>query len=121
MAPSQLLTRLDMSDVENVKDAQAELHRAANDTAKLSVWAAKWGEALCIRCVEAEGAVEDAETVSDLEADLRDQEDRNVELRGTIRDAASAIDKFLDCETDALSDAHFKAVSKIGDDLEAAL
>lgn len=59
MAPSQLLTRMDMSDGENAKDAQAELHRAANDPAKLAVWAAKWGAALVTRCLDIVGDVTD--------------------------------------------------------------
>lgn len=44
-----MLTRLDMSDRENLKDAEFELSRAGNDADRLAVWAAKWGEALLER------------------------------------------------------------------------
>lgn len=44
-----MLTRLDMSDRENLKDADFELRRAGSDADKLAVWAAKWGEALLDR------------------------------------------------------------------------
>lgn len=121
MAPSQLLTRLDLSDTENVKDAQAELRRAGNDPAKLAVWAGKWGDALCMRALEAEGALIDAEAVSALEEDIRTEEGRSKDLTQAVRGAASAIDKLLEHEGDALAAKHFTMISKIGDDLEAVL
>lgn len=45
---SSLLSRLDLSDHEVASDARLELTRAADDPAKLAVWAAKWGEALVL-------------------------------------------------------------------------
>lgn len=46
-ADSELLSRLDMSDAENVKDARCGLIAAGDDVAKLAVWAGRWGAALC--------------------------------------------------------------------------
>lgn len=119
--PSALLGRMDMSDIENVKDAQAALHGAGDDTSKLAVWAATWGQALVDRCAEADGAITDADTVAELEADLQAEEGRSSDLAKAIEAAAKEVDRFLERETDHLAAKHFTAISKIGDDLEAAL
>lgn len=121
MPASQLLTRLDMADIENIKEAQHQLRRAEDDAAKLAVWAATWGPALIARCEESEGAITDADTVAELEADLQTEEGRSADLSKAITSAATEIDRFLGREGDHLAAKHFTQISKIGDDLEAAL
>lgn len=118
---SSLLTRLDMSDQENAKDALAGLIAAGNDVAKLAVWAGRWGNALCERCLSAEGEIIAPETVDELESDLRSEEARVADLEKAIRAAAKAVDQLLEREGGSLSSRHFTQISSIGDHLEAAL
>lgn len=114
MAPSQLLTRMDMSDEENVKDAHAELRRAENDPAKLAVWAAKWGEALVVRCLETEG---DPPELEDEGLSARLQEKIDIADKA-IKEACEALGKL---PTSTMLPATARSLAKVVDDLEAAL
>lgn len=120
-ASSLLLSRLDMADEENVKDALAGLAAAGSDVAKLAVWAGRWGAALCDRCAQVKGEIIGLETVEELEADLRQEKGRADDLEEAIRDGAKAIDQLLIREEGSLSEKHFAMISEIGDDLEGAL
>lgn len=66
------LTRLDLSDAGNLKDAEFEFRRAQGDGVSLVKWARKWGEALC-RAVE-EFREHVALVDDDAEADLTARE-----------------------------------------------
>lgn len=118
---SQLLSRLDMADQENIKDARAGLDAAGSDIAKLAVWAGRWGAALVERCSIAEGALVDPVGLESVETDLQTAGGRIEVLEEGIRTCARAIDKLLEREVDSLAAKHFEQISKIGDDLEAVL
>lgn len=113
--PSVLLTRMDMSDEENIKDAQRELNRAGDDAAKLSVWAAKWGRALTLRCAETEGWMHAPDEVETLTEEVNKAEASLGELQEAARLAIDGIDKALSDKgvADAVVNAVNDAVAKL--------
>lgn len=117
--PSVLLTRMDMSDEENIKDAQRELNRAGDDAAKLSVWAAKWGGALTLRCAETEGWKHAPDEVETLTQEVNDAEKAMQDLNSEVHTAISAIERIIDA--DDFPDAPGNAIAEILGKLEDAL
>jgi hypothetical protein len=65
---SALLSRLDLTRDENIRDARHELERAT-DPERLAAWAAKWGRAALERC-QAGAQVLGAEHVTPIEERL---------------------------------------------------
>lgn len=119
MAVSQLLTRMDMSDAENVKEAAHQLRRAENDTAKLAVWAATWGEAMAARCEEAEGWMHDPDEVEALTEEVNQAERSYHDLSSEVQTALHAIERII--EADEFPDAPANAIGEIIAKLELAL
>lgn len=104
-AASSLLTRQDMSDVENVKDARSGLDAAGNDMARLAAWGARYGSALCARCEDlvdlSPGDLPEDGEIEVVEADL-------AEIRLGVEGAVKALDTFAEM----LPEAH---ADKLGD------
>lgn len=117
--PSVLLTRMDMSDEENIKDAERELQRAGDDAAKLSVWAAKWGGVLTLRCAETEGWKHAPDEVETLTGELNSSEKALEAIQEAARVAIDGIDKALSDK--GIADAVINAVNEAVGKLENAL
>jgi hypothetical protein len=114
---STLLSRLDMSDAENVKDADHQFRRCASE-ADFAAWAQKWGGASMHALLNAPptGWV-DPDDMAAAEHDARHQGERANTLASAIEAAVKALDATMEGERDAL-------VNKVGDityNLEAAL
>lgn len=85
--PSRMLSRLDCSSEENVKDALHQLRRCRTE-ADYANWAATWGENLCW------AAEERAEMDADefvAKEELEELEDENSALTSAMRDGVAAL------------------------------
>ncbi len=105
---SALLTQRDMSDVENLKDAEFELSRAGDDF-QLARWARRWGQALISSAHVAEDR-SDWTSPEDLAEKLSEAEDAGRSA------AVSEFDELTGILRRSLSEA-----TKAHDALEAAL
>lgn len=96
--PSSRLTRLDVSDLENVKDARHQLRRCQTER-QFADWAATWGENLCNRAEDANGRedwIDPAEAARSEEEAVRDAwndgaADARAEMRAPMRKAVKAL------------------------------
>lgn len=114
-----MLTRLDMSDEENVKDAQFELERAGDDPAKLAVWAGKWGVALVSRCLAAEGWEHDPDSEDKLQGQIAEKEQELQAVEETARAALKRLSEIL--ERDGTPKSIVSDVREAVSELEGAL
>lgn len=89
--PSSMLTRLDCSDPENVKDARHQL-RACRTEADYARWAATWGENLCHRAEDMVGLDEGFFT-PDEHAEVTE---KLTALLDEVEDALKALETFAD-------------------------
>ena len=99
MIGSSLLTRLDMSDVENVRDAAHELRRAGDDAARLAVWAAKWGASLVAHGEDTSGSADVSDELEVLREELEDLKLVHEDLRDAATGAAEEIERIA-CSPD---------------------
>lgn len=101
------LTLGDMSDEENVKNAEYELGRATTD-AMLADWARRWGRACVERCRDVAGREEsESEALEALEKEMAgtEQQLRDVSAAGStlIKALDSAYDKHPEMVTRAIA------------------
>ena len=108
-----LLSRLDASGDEVLKDARHELHRCAADR-DFSAWARKWGEPLLNEAADPSRA-DDPD--SDLEDELDRSEEHRADLERAIAAATAAIGKALEADGCVKQDDADQIVAQ----LEAAL
>lgn len=95
-ASSSLLTRLDVSDAENVREARERL-RMCRTEADFANWAATWGENLCARVEDFAGADPgDASALDQAEEDAKAWEKSLEELQGAVRKAIERLDEAVD-------------------------
>jgi hypothetical protein len=109
---SPLLTRLDLSDEENIKDAAHQLARCRDDF-QFAAWARRWGEPLVQRAQDAgpgEALDEATEAANEAEAKFR-----------KLHDVAEAVIKEFDAAAADLPDEPINALNDIIAKLENAL
>lgn len=111
------LTRLDCSDLENVKDARHRLRRCRTE-ADYATWAAEWGEKLCNRAEEMAGMEQADDTaLAEAEKDL----ERTGKALEDLQDAVRKAVKDLDAAHDGPADKLPSAVLTVSANLEKAL
>lgn len=90
--PSSMLSRLDCSSEENVKDALHQLRRCRTE-ADYANWAAAWGENLCRRAEEMAGMNEgDDAALAEAEGEAERAEKNLAELRDVVEGAVRELD-----------------------------
>lgn len=112
-AGSSLLSRLDCSVEENVKEARHQLRRCRTER-EFADWAATWGENLCT-AAESHSQFNPEEHV-DID-EFNEVEKDNKRMEDAIHAAVKALDKF----GDPLSDGQQNELAAITGDLENAL
>lgn len=115
---ASLLSRLDFSDSEVVKDAEHEFQRCSTDS-DFARWARKWGANAIVRLHEVEGrdGWVSSEDMDEVEAEAARAEQKCDGLASAIHEAVNDLDIAMEGAPDAL-------VNKVGDitsKLEAAL
>lgn len=115
--PSTLLSRLDVSDIEVVKDARHDLRRCRTEK-DFADWAATWGEQLCNRAEDMSGMNEGDDTALDeAEAEAAHAKKRLADLRAVVERAV----RDLDAAGDGPADKFPGAVEAVTSRLENAL
>ena len=109
ISPLHGTTNGDLSDEENVRQAEHELHRAETDAA-LADWTRRWGESAVARCYAAAG-IEDgaADDLARAEADATKAEEDLAE----IKQAADALVSILDEEVPDQSPKLMNAIAAL--------
>jgi hypothetical protein len=115
---ASLLSRLDFSDSEVVKDAEHEFQRCSTDS-DFARWARKWGATAIVRLHEVEGRDSwvSSEDMDEAEAETSRAERKRDELSAAINAAVND----LDCAMEGAPDALVNKVGDITSKLEAAL
>jgi len=114
---STLLSRLDMSDVENVKDADHQLRRCVSD-ADFAAWARKWGGASmqALRDAPPSDWV-DSDVVAEAEREATEAEEALASLKLVVEACANDLAGITELRFDHVA----AKVDAITSKLEAAL
>lgn len=100
--PISNLTRLDCSDLENVKDARHRLRRCRTER-EFADWAATWGEKLCGRAEDMAGSEPgDDMALAEAEAEANRAEKALEDLEQVVRKAVKDLDAAHDGPADKL-------------------
>lgn len=110
------LSRLDLSDSENVKDAAHQLRRCLTP-GDFECWARTWGDQLIRACGEASPGFVSEEEYEEANDAAQDAEKR----AGALQDAIEAAVRALDAAMEGAPDRLVNAVGDITSKLEGAL
>jgi hypothetical protein len=108
------LTRLDLSDAENVKDCAFQFRRC-DTNADFAAWAKRWGDPL-LRLAEGPERIEGfvrAEELEDVEDELTEVTQERDALKRRIETTVQAIDKAMEGPANGLEKAMDEIVSKL--------
>lgn len=111
-APSAMLSRMDLSDVEVAKDADFEFRRCGCD-ADLAAWARKWGAAATLALLNRDGHSASQDDLEEAEQAATAAEEARDKLRSVVEGAVKALDIAMERAPDAIANKVGEITSKL--------